>query len=865
MAVFAPPRPRVSQRPSTLRPDRTTVVAASVFVLLATALGLAAYGLYRLEARHLKTRAQAELTIAARLKSNQVREWRQDVISQFGRFAMDPLASDALVSAVVGTSTSRTDELVRLSMEQVRTLHRLRGVYLLNPSGEVVASTTVGNDRLTPEARGYAAHLAAGADVLMGDVHWVPEVSGNRLDVVSGLRASNGQQVGVLVGRIAPEDYLIPLLSAWPSASSTASTALVRIDGGRVVILGTPDSRFGRSGRPPADGTDNVGGALLAGRAGVVEGTDPDGVPIVACVEPVRGSPWLIMTKVRQSDIYNDVRAWGWTTFIVTTSLILIGGLAIVSMQQRQRKEHAEARLADVAARQQLEARLAALTQQANDIILASDVEGRILEANDRAEEAYGFSRGELLRKPLSSVVWDMAPDVVLSRLRGADLTDGSRFESVHLRRDGSTFPVEVSVRRVAVDTEAFYYAIVRDVTDRVRAEDERRRAEESLRHAQKMEAIGQLAGGVAHDFNNLLTTIRGFGELVLESLPRDDPRHDDIEQILEATQRASSLTRQLMALGRKQLLQPRAFRPADLLARSRTMFERLLGEHVQMAYDLPADGWYARADPDQITQVLVNLALNARDALPKGGHVRISTTHVTVDRSARWAHLDLAPGEYIEVAVADDGCGMPPEVLARVFEPFYTTKDRARGSGLGLPTAYGIVRQSGGSLDITSRVNTGTTVRVYLPRSMRSGDTPEEPRDTAPKAAHGHETVLLIEDEDGVRQVARRQLESLGYHVLEAECGPDGVALAASYAGRIDLVLSDVVMPHMTGPEAVTAVRETRPGIAVLFMSGYMESDLAEHALAADARLLKKPFTIQGLAAAVRDTLDGRPGPSDT
>jgi PAS domain S-box-containing protein len=390
------------------------------------------------------------------------------------------------------------------------------------------------------------------------------------------------------------------------------------------------------------------------------------------------------------------------------------------------------------------------------------------------------------------------------------------------------------------------------DITDR-------RQLEEQLRQAQKMEAVGRLAGGIAHDFNNLLMVIQGYADLMTERLAVGDPLRRNAEQIQTASQRATSLTRQLLAFSRKQMLAPKVLSIQSVVTEMEKILRRLIGEDVQLETSSVPDLGLVKADRSQIEQVILNLAVNARDAMPEGGRLNIETANVDLDESFSHSSVMLAPGPYVMLAVTDNGCGMDVETQAHIFEPFFTTKEKGKGTGLGLATVYGIVKQSGGYVWVYSEPGRGTSFKVYLPRVWDEQSTPARDRSNEGRALpQGTETVLLVEDEKGVRELAREYLEMTGYTVIEAENGHTALELAALHAGPIHLLMTDVVMPGISGRELSERVKSIRPGIRVLFMSGYTDQAVVHHGiLESDAVLLQKPFTVAALAAKLRDILN--------
>jgi signal transduction histidine kinase/CheY-like chemotaxis protein len=386
----------------------------------------------------------------------------------------------------------------------------------------------------------------------------------------------------------------------------------------------------------------------------------------------------------------------------------------------------------------------------------------------------------------------------------------------------------------------------------------ERRTLEDQFRQAQKMEAVGQLAGGIAHDFNNMLTAILGNAEFVLDDLSADDPHHADVDEILKAGRRAAGLTHQLLAFSRKQILAPQVIRLGDAVRDIAPMLRRLLGETIDFKTVVSEQG-QVTADLGQIQQVLMNLALNARDAMVNGGHLTIETADVLLDDVYARSHQTVNPGPHVMLAVSDTGRGIDAATKKHIFEPFFTTKSKNEGTGLGLATVYGIVKQSGGHIWVYSEVGHGTAFKVYLPRTSEAEERQEDPA-VDPSRLEGSETILLVEDEDVVREFVHKALSRLGYMVHALANPRRAVEFAEAHRGTIHLVLSDVVLPDMTGPVMAALLAQRHPEARTLYMSGYTDSAIVHHGvLDPDMWFLQKPFTAEALATKVRDLLDLR------
>jgi two-component system cell cycle sensor histidine kinase/response regulator CckA len=479
-------------------------------------------------------------------------------------------------------------------------------------------------------------------------------------------------------------------------------------------------------------------------------------------------------------------------------------------------------------------------------------VGAHIAECNDAMARMYGYSEARELVGSRLADLHDVSHPANRDQMR-AFIRAGYRLSDSETReraRDGRARVFLNNVVGFLEDGQLVrVWGIQRDVTDQ-------RHLEEQFRQSQKMEAVGQLAGGIAHDFNNLLTASLGNSQLLLRDLPPGDAKRADVEEIRKASERAASLTRQLLAYSRRQMLQPEVLDLNYVVAEMDRMLRRLIGEHIALVTVLAPGLGRVRADPNQIEQVIVNLAVNARDAMPNGGNLTIETANAELDATFAQAHLGAVPGPYAMIAVTDSGAGMDATVRAHLFEPFFTTKEVGKGTGLGLATVYGIVKQSGGYISVYSELGRGSSFKIYLPRIQAS--EAEDPSPPKAGVERGSETILVVEDEAAVLALGRRALEAQGYVVLAASDGTDALRVVERHGGKIHLLLTDVVMPGMSGRELADKLASRRPGIRVLYMSGYPGDAVVQHGtLPAGSAFLQKPFSPDGLARKVRDVLD--------
>jgi len=489
--------------------------------------------------------------------------------------------------------------------------------------------------------------------------------------------------------------------------------------------------------------------------------------------------------------------------------------------------------------------------------ICRCDSTGKILDANPAFLELLGHtSAEELIGQHVFGLYaendkWFDLADFLRSALPFKGLTAEWK------RKNGVTTVVRISGRSVANGPEGMIFELfAEDVT-------ERRALEQQLRQSQKMEAVGRLAGGIAHDFNNLLMVISGYSEFLLERLGDEPHLRAPAQEIASAAERASSLTRQLLAFSRKQMLAPRVVNLNDVATENVKMLTRMIGEDIDLVIAPSPNLWSVRADAGQIEQVIMNLAVNARDAMPSGGKLTIETSNITLDEDYARFHAPLRPGDYVMVAVSDTGAGMDADTQSHIFEPFFTTKG-TKGTGLGLSTVYGIIKQSGGYIWVYSELGRGTTFKIYLPRVASTGEAavaqlaaPVEHRKVEP----GTETILLVEDEANLRYLARQYLEKQGHKVIEAADGAVAMQIAVAHEATIHLLLTDVIMPGMNGRELAQRISEIRPNVKILYMSGYTENVIGHNGmLDAGVTLLQKPFNLRDLKSRVREVLDATP-----
>jgi len=527
-----------------------------------------------------------------------------------------------------------------------------------------------------------------------------------------------------------------------------------------------------------------------------------------------------------------------------------IGGIVVFS------EDITEQRIAQEAL-QESHKRYRTLFEHSADGIFLHDLDGNIVDANRAAVAQSGYSKQELLQLNLFGLIPDPAnKEDILRQWRQYNPDQPVIAEDLHRRKDGSVYPVEINTGRVQFDSQDLVLATVRDISKRKQSEKEREALQKQLTQAQKMESVGRLAGGVAHDFNNMLGVILGHTQLAMEQVDKLSSAHGDLAEVRKAAQRSADLTRQLLAFARQQTSSPKVLDLNQTIELMLTMIQRLIGEDIQLTF-IPEESLSpVKIDPSQVDQILANLCVNSRDAIDGVGKITIETKNVVLDHEYCKQHAGCKPGNYVMLAVSDTGCGMKNDTLKNIFDPFFTTKKVGEGTGLGLATVYGIVKQNEGYIEVYSEFGYGTMFKIYLPQTQESFD--KEAGNHTNEILKGTETVLLVEDEGSILNLANIVLQRYGYKVIAASTPKKALAMVQEYDARIHLLITDVVMPEMNGWELKEQLQKNIPEIKVLFMSGYTANIVAERGvLERNVEFLQKPFTVEFLAQKVREVLD--------
>lgn len=498
---------------------------------------------------------------------------------------------------------------------------------------------------------------------------------------------------------------------------------------------------------------------------------------------------------------------------------------------------------------------------ESDAIFLIDNTTGTILQANRAACKMYGYTSEELLT--MKNTDLSAEPEQTLKVTKEMPpVTDQVMTIPLrwHRNKEGKHFPVEITGRFFLRKGRPVHIAAIRDISERRHAEEEREKLQARLNQAQKMESVGRLAGGVAHDFNNMLNVIIGNAELILDTMTPNDLIQDPLQEILKAAYRSAEITRHLLAFARKQIIAPQVLDLNETVERMLKMLRRLIGEDIDLTWFPGRKLWPVKMDPSQIDQILANLCVNARDAISGVGKLTIETANVFCDEGYRFGHNAFVPGEYVLLAVSDNGCGMDKETLDNLFEPFFTTKDVDKGTGLGLAMVYGVVQQNNGFINVYSEPQNGTTFKLYLPRYKSVPESTLQKIDSDLPITTGSETILLVEDEPAILKMTMKMLNNLGYTVLASATPGEALALAQAHKGHIDLLLTDVVMPEMNGRDLSGQLKAYYPNLKTLFMSGYTANVIAHHGVLDEGvNFVHKPFSKIEIAKKVRLALEGK------
>jgi PAS domain S-box-containing protein len=842
---------------------RNSYILLGVFLILALAIAGVGYRNYLDQKSGIEAEMRNQLAAIADLKVRQVVTWRKERLAD-ARIIAGAEIIPAIRQMLAGRGNLEGREQIVTWIQTVRDTSGYANAVLMNSKGKMCLA--VGR------AAGPEEHYAELAnpvlltgEVIFSDFHYDEGLRGPHLGLNIPLRLLPDERPqGALLLGIDPHQFLYPLMQSWPTPSRTAETLLARREGDQILYLSELRHRNDAAMTLRCPLTDSRRPAVRAvlGEEGIMEGIDYRGVPVLAAVRKVPGSPWVLVAKMDMAEIYAPIRQQArWLAMIVFSLTLATGavvGLVWRDWRSRFYQQKYEAELEQRRSR----ALLNSIIEGTPDAVYVKDKQGRYLLANSATCKATGMRLEEILGRDDTALFPPDVAQMVMDNDRAT--TAGGRMQTLeeHVTFRTGEAATYLTAKGPLVDDSGNViglFGIARDITDRKRSEEERARLQDQLQQAQKMESIGRLAGGVAHDFNNLLTVINGYAALVLAQLPQADSLRDAVTEIGLAGERAADLTQQLLAFSRKQVIEPKLVDLNQVVRDVTKMLERLVGEDVKVVTSLAASLGHVLVDAGQMHQVLMNLAVNARHAMPSGGELLIETANLEIDADYVTAHADTNAGPYAMLAVSDNGVGMDEETRQHAFEPFFTTKAKGEGTGLGLSTVYGIVKQSGGWIWLYSEQNRGTTFKIYLPR-LTQGAAPQQAVRSVSSSLQGTETILVVEDQPDVRKLTAKVLKRYGYRVLEAANGGEALLACERFSDSIHVMITDVVMPGMTGPELADRLAPLRPAMKVLYISGYTAEAIGHQGVMdPGVAYLSKPFPPEALAEKVRELLNGQ------
>jgi PAS domain S-box-containing protein len=833
---------------ATLR--RGLLIPLFSFIALAVLIILAAWRYQTSQHAAIDAEAASQLDAIVHLKVGQIERWRTERLRDAEMIRASVGEMPPLQRVLARHASGPDRESVQRWLADFQRIGHYAGVSLI--SRENAALLSIGAARAGECAEVRTALQRGGGSIQFLDFH-KPAANGPvHLEIVVPLASASGKTAAAMVLAIDPEEFLFPRIQQWPIPSASGESLLVRPEENAVLFLN--DLRFAKDAalklRLPLARTSAPAVFAVLGGQGIFNGLDYRNVPVMAAVLPVPDSAWSVVAKLDRSEIDAPARAQAYQISVLAAALILAGGAIILFLWRR----HRERFLRQFSALEDERRQMAdAIDLSVNEIYVFDSETLRFRFLNKGALENLGYTLDEMrqmtpidIKPEISAADFDRIIEPLKSGQKRVQV-----FETVHRRANGTLYPVEVHLQLTQSGAARVFLAVILNIA-------EKRAMQVQLEEAQKLESIGRLAGGVAHDFNNYLTVINGFTDLALAGLPPGDPGRHRLDLIRGAGEQAAALTRQLLAFSRRQIFEVQTLDLNGVLRTLEPMLRRLVREDIELTVQLDSALAPVLADPAQMGQVVMNLVLNARDAIPGGGQIMVETANAEVDAGHAARRPGLAPGGYVMLSVSDTGDGMDSEVMSHIFEPFYTTKAPGHGTGLGLAATYGIVRQTGGWIYVYSEPGRGTAFKVYLPRAVSA--TPEPvARALEADGLHGAETLLVVEDNSEVRALTCAILREFGYDVLPATNGAEAEEIFAQRRDAIRLLITDVVMPGLSGRELSRRLTALAPALKTIFVSGYTENVIVHQGvLDPSVNYLPKPFTPQALAAKTRQVLDG-------
>ncbi len=842
-----------------------------IFIVLTTTIATGGFLHWQVQCQTIRQQAADELAAVADLKLRQLRTWRQEREADAEMAQKNPFLIRAMADFCQNPDDEKNARNLQNWLESLLLCRDYREAGIVNANGQF--SITVAPSEM-PRIGSYAHDKIPGAlasgRILFSDLHTADTVPKPHIDLIIPIPAPDGSlpYPGAIFIRIDPHQFIFPLLQTWPVPNPEAEILLIRRDGDSVLYLNDlhHHAEAALSFRLPLASPGLVSAKAARGQQGLLIGHDYSNRAVLAMARKVPDTGWMLVAQVNRKILDERLRSETVNSMFSSGLLIVLCSLATLLWWKRREAAFFQAQYAAERDRLALVRHFEYLSKHANDIILLADAEHRIVEVNDSATTAYDRSRDELLGLPFLELRDPASLATAESDIHDLRVNTGRVYETRHRRKDGSVFPVEISVRCFEISGRAYYQGIIRDITERKRAETERLQFEAQMLQAQKLESLGVLAGGIAHDFNNLLMAILGNINLAAADLAENAPALSCLRDAEQASQRAAELCRQMLAYSGKGRFVVEPVNFSALIQEMSNILEHSISKKAVLRYECAEILPSVLADATQMRQILMNLVINASEALQdKEGSITVATGAMEADHAmlTRWkVEHTLAPGVYSFLEVTDTGCGMSPDTVSRIFDPFFTTK--FTGRGLGLAAVQGIIRSHKGAIAVRSTPGDGSTFRIFLPAAATPAAEIHTPDQEEPDKWRGQGTILLADDEEDVRRVGERMLRQLGFEVILAQDGAEAVDLYRRHSDHIACTILDLTMPHMDGVEAFREMRQIKPNALILIASGYSAQDLTERfSDQGVSGFMLKPYSLTELTRILRKLLSAPPATS--
>ncbi|MBN1905380.1 MAG: response regulator [Deltaproteobacteria bacterium] len=829
-----------------------------IFLLIILFLALASSGiwLYNFQKREILGESFATLEAVCELKAERIIEWlnarkNHASVIMASRY-YNPLAGSWLSSPPAEPDIKN----VLTGFQVSQNLYKYSDALFVNPEGKIYFRLDPEGNELHEKALEALDSAFRENQALFSDIYKIEGVTPSFFDlVVPFFMDAEGKKIpsGAIIYRY---DLNLLMLNFWPAPSKTAETMLVKMDGTNVVLLNDlilkKDSAFNLS--IPLSRSNDPSVIAVKLKSGTSKGIDYRGIKILSAFRPIPEMNWHLVTKIDESEVFSSLRFSFLIVLVAFLMCVVCTYTIIAVIWQRKEKSHYRSLFEAESAIRKNEIRYQGILDSMMEGFQIIDFNWNILYMNATAIRFSRLTKNDLINKN----ILDLFPGIQDSAIYAAFnrcMTERTPQTIIH----DFNYPVEgrawfiFSIQPIPEGI----FILSSDITEQHKLQEDKKSLQSQLLQAQKLESIGRLAGGIAHDFNNMLNVILGHVQLSLMSINNDHPLFKGLMEIEKAALRSAELTQQLLAFARKQPISPSATSMNQLISGHLNLLKRLIGEHLELLWIPGADTWPVYTDTGQIHQVLTNLAVNARDAIGTSGRVTIETGNVTFDEYYCRINSECIPGEYVMLSFSDNGCGMDKKTLECIFDPFFTTKEVGKGTGLGLSMVFGIVKQNKGFINVHSEPGMGTTFKIYFPRYLGTEkEIPEKQKNIT--LTSGNETILLVEDETLVRDLAILMLERLGYKVISASTPNEAIKLAEKHLKDISLMMVDVVMPEMTGRELAEHILKMRPDLKILYMSGYTADVIAHHGvLDSNINFIQKPLFLDDLSAKIREILD--------